>query len=135
MSFDIFLNCYDENGESETFPFALIEREFGPFAAARAAKWWDLIDPDGGRCELYVDATEATIGHFMVASPPVHIAFWQSILNLLQRTPSCLHWPGGGPVIAQAFVRDHLPQYMIEGLGEPKIVSTPEQILQAIRDS
>jgi hypothetical protein len=135
MSFDVFFQSFDAKRNPEKFSFALIEREFGPFATTKDAKWWDLDYPDGGHCEVYVDATGSSISSFMVARPPASEEFWLSLFKLLQQTPSCLYWPGGGPVIAQPFVRDRLPLQMIEGLGEPVVISTPEQIVAAIRNS
>ena len=132
MSFDLFLQSF-HNGEPTAFPFSLIERGFGPYTSVREEKCWVLHYPDGGRCELYVDSTQEEIDDFMAARPPASPEFWETLLDLLRETPSCLYWPGGGPVIANASVRDHLPKRMIEKLGEPTIASTPEQICEAIR--
>jgi hypothetical protein len=134
MSFDIFLQCF-RNGKQYGFPFALVERGFGPYKHIRNDHCWILAYPDGGHCELFVDTTKEHIEDFMVSRPPASPEFWGTILELLQQTSSCLYWPGGGPAIAYASVRNHLPPDMIESLGEPTIVSSPEQIVEAIKDS
>jgi hypothetical protein len=134
MGFDIFFDCFDR-GEPADFPIALIERGFGRYAEGKGPECWVLLYPDGARSELFVDATEANVSDFMVARPPVHPEFWRAIFDLLRETPSCLYWPGGGPVIANPAVREHLPPEMIEALGEPTIVSAGEQILEEIEKS
>jgi hypothetical protein len=134
MSFDLFLQCF-RNGAPETFPTALIEDGFGSYASVREPRCWVLRYPNGGFGELYVDAAREDISHFMVARPPDSPEFWRTLFDLLQQTPSCLYWPGGGPVIANPAVRNHLPSDMIESLGEPIVVSKPEQIIEAIRNS
>ncbi len=134
MSFDIFLQCF-QNGKQHGFPLALIERGFGAVKRVRNAHCWILDYPDGGICELYVDTTKEYVEDFMVARPPSSPQFWQSVFDLLRQTPSCLYWPAGGPVIANPSVRGHLPPNMIKKLGEPTIVSAPEQIFEAIRNS
>jgi hypothetical protein len=130
MGFDLFLLSF-QNGESSTFPISLVERRFGAYATSRDEDWWVLEYPDGGYCEVFIDATGEVVETFMVARPPASLEFWQALFELLRETPSCLCWPGGGPLIANPSVRDQLPKGKGE-LGEPTIVSTPEQICEAI---
>jgi hypothetical protein len=132
MSFDVFFQIFDGTDDTKGFPFEIVEREFGRYTVNKEPKCWVLAYPDGGRCELYVDSTQAFIDHFMVARPPNSPEFWRSLFVILNQTSGCLHWPGGGSVIAQPFVRDYLPPRMLEGLGEPIVVRTPEQIVHAI---
>src|SRR6266568_4321603 len=99
MSFDIFLQCFHD-GKQHGFPFVLIERAFGQYKRAGNDQCWILDYPDGGVCELYVDTTKERVEDFMVARPPASPEFWRTLFELLQQTPSCLYWPGGGPVIA-----------------------------------
>ncbi len=88
--------------------------------------------PDGSPTELRVGKDKPSAG-LSVSRPPASFEFWRAILSVLQQTPNCLYWPGGGPVIAQTFVRNHLPATMIEKLGEPILIATPEQIIEAIK--
>jgi len=134
MSFDLFFQTF-QSGVPAPFSTALIEKGFGPYASERSPGRWVLRYPNGGFCELYVDAEQETETSFMVARPPDSPEFWRTLLDLLQQTPSCLYWPGGGPLIANPMVRNHLPPDMIESLGEPIVVSAPEQIIEAIRNS
>ena len=130
MGFDMFLLSL-QNGKPSAFPFSLVEKCFGPYASSRERDYWTLEYPDGGYCELFVDTSREDVEDFMVSRPPASPEFWQALFDLLRDTPSCLCWPGGGPAIVNPSLRDHLPTGE-DDLGEPLIVSTPEQICEAI---
>ena len=133
MSFEIFLQSF-HNGEATNLPDELITQLFLDHYAGKSLDVFILKYPDGSRCELSVSKDNPAAG-LSVSHPPESLEFWRSVLSMLQQTPSCLYWPGGGPVICQLLVRDNLPRTMIEKLGEPLVVSTPEQIVDAIRNS
>jgi hypothetical protein len=132
MSFDIFFQIFYGNDDAMGVSLEIIEREFGRYTVKKEPKCWILAYPGGGRCELYVDSAQAFVDHFMIARPPNSPEFWRSLFVILNQTSGCLHWPGGGCVIAQPSVRDYLPSRMLKGLGEPIVVRTPEQILDAM---
>jgi hypothetical protein len=130
MSFDVYLRCVGR-GDRTKFPFSLIEKYFEPYADHQEEYCWGLLYPDGGRCMLYVNTREAEADGFMVADPPNHPEFWRAIFELLQQTPSFLNWPNGA-VIANPAVRENIWKGAIEAYGEPVLVTTGEQILEAI---
>jgi hypothetical protein len=130
MSFDVYLFCF-ERGKNATFPFSLVETAFGSHAVIREPDRWVVDYGEEGRGEMYVDASGGDISGFAVNRPPWSLDFWQGVLTLLQHTPSCLCW-GSGLVIAQPWVREHLPRKLKASLGDPSIVSKPEEIRQSI---
>ena len=131
MSFDIFFQCL-ENGDNGEFPVALFERGFRPFAEHWDADHVFLKYPDGGMGEIYAETAGETMNGFMISHAPAHPEFWQALFELLRETSSCLFWPGGGQVIARSSTRDHPAPDMIEALGEPSLVSSPQQIIDAM---
>jgi hypothetical protein len=133
MSFDIFLQSF-QNGRAVNLPDKIISTLFLKYCVNKSSDVFILEYPDGSRSELSVGKDKPSAG-LSVSRPPGSIEFWRAILSVLQQTPSCLYWPGGGPVIAQTCVRNHLPATMIEKLGEPILISTPEQIIEAIKNS
>jgi hypothetical protein len=54
------------------------------------------------------------------------------MLGILRHTTSVLYWAGNGCVVANASVIPHIPTYLIEGVGEPTVVSTIKEILDCI---
>lgn len=68
MSFDLFFQSF-QNGVPASFSTALVEKGFGPYASDRNPGRWVLRYPNGGFCELFVDAEQETETNFMVARP------------------------------------------------------------------
>ena len=72
----------------------------------------------------------------MVKGPASHPDFHAALLRLLQTTHSALFWPGNNSlVVGQIESIQHLPEGMVESLGEPFVVTEPQQILERIRAS
>ena len=81
------------------------------------------------------DSSPTTDG-FMVKGPATHLDFYAALLRLLQTTHSALFWPGNNSlVVGQIESIQHLPEGMVESLGEPFVVTEPQQILERIRAS
>lgn len=133
MSFAIFLSSF-EDGRTIPLPNILLDTVFGEFRTGGDADCWKLRFPNGGECEMTLDYASPAAG-ITVSRPPASLEFWDGILAILKQTPSCLYWPGGGPVVADIFVRNHLPADMLEGLGEPVAVHSAMQIIDAIKNS
>ena len=126
MSFDVGLTCF-QNGEPATFPRSLLERVFSSITDRSNPDEWIL---DGGST-LYMGGGHEITG-FAVNRPPEYEEFWQAIMEILRETPSVFYWPGGGCVVANADVAKHMSAEFIEGLGEPKVVTDPMEILEMI---
>jgi hypothetical protein len=123
------------NGEPSPFLFSLFQKSFGAYCRDQTGGCWSFDYPDGGRWDINVDPKREQMDGFAVSRPPLHPEFCKGLFDLMKATSSFLIWPGGGPVIANASAREHLPQEIIEGFGEPTLVSAPEQILEEIRKS
>ena len=81
------------------------------------------------------DSPPTTDG-FMIKGPAVHHDFYAALLHLLQTTHSALFWPGNNTlVVGQLESIEHLPEGMVETLGEPFIANEPQQIIDRIRAS
>ena len=77
-----------------------------------------------------------TIEDFMISGPAAHVDFYSALLQLLQTRHSALFWPGERSlVIGQLESIEHLPEGMVECLGEPFLVTTPQQIFERISAS
>jgi hypothetical protein len=66
MSFDLFLQCF-QDGEPSALPLSLLERSFGPYTSVREENCRALHYPDGGQCELHMNAVQEQKSDFMVA--------------------------------------------------------------------
>jgi len=133
MSFDIFLGCM-KNGESATFPRALVETAFAPFIESRSDRSWKLTD---SLADVWIQAGPEIYG-FTVSRPPGdEHPFWQALFDLMRQTQSVLYWPSDGPasVVTDEAVIAHMPAEMIEIVGPVIVVETPLEIGECIRNS
>lgn len=65
-----------------------------------------------------------------------HHDFYAVLLHLLQTTHSALFWPGNNSLVfGQLESIEHLPEGMAKSLGEPFLVSEPQQIIDRINAS
>ena len=133
MSFSIFVQSF-QNGRAVNVPDELITKIFSKRFVSENADIRVLEYPDGSRSELKVRKDCPSAG-LSFSRPPASLEFWGAVLSILQQTPSCLYWPGGGPVVAQATVSEHLPKSMIEGLGDPMLATSAEQVIEMIKKS
>lgn len=133
MSLDLHLSCFD-GGKLSAFPLAHIEVAFGRHAGQREPHRWKLDYGSEGSGDLRLNGGASGITGFSVNPQPRSLNFWRALLGLLHSTQSCLHW-AEGLIIAQPVVRDHLPAELLESLGEPTLVLTPEDIRQTIETS
>lgn len=129
----MFLSCV-RDGESSTFPLAVVEETLGPYAKSRSKNGWQLHFPDGGVCDLYFNPAPQTDG-FMVSRPSGNPELWKGLIEILKRTTSVLFWPGGVPVVADISVIPHLPKDFIEALGEPVVTTDSDKIRALISKS
>lgn len=145
MSFDIYFIAVDE-GDVGELPLAFIENAF----QKGSAEWVDSTlrieysTPDGLRTIETVDIDfnivlgddEPKIAGFSVNRPPECKDFWLAIVSFLQISHSALFWPGNHALaVGMSETIAHLPPEMIASLGEPNLISTPEQLLTLIRTS
>ena len=102
-------------------------------------RMYPVVVRDGS--EVYItihpgtDSCPTTDG-FMVKGPATHLDFYAALLRLLQTTHSALFWPGNNSlVVGQLESIEHLPEGMVESLGEPFLVTAPQQIIDRISAS
>lgn len=135
MSFDIFLNCFD-NGQPSTFSRKIVEDAFASFVTTREPDRWVLSD---SLADVWID-DDPEIGGLGVSRPPgdENHPFWRGLLEVMRQTPTVLFWPASGKpaaLVAQASVITHMPPDMIEALGTPPVIDDPSRFWEYIHDS
>jgi hypothetical protein len=76
------------------------------------------------------------IAFLYVHRPGEAPALWAALLAVLRMGNVILYWPGRHPPLAATeAVASHLPPEMLESLGRPEVVSSVEEIVEAIRQS
>lgn len=134
MSFDIFLQWH-ERGDSAGIPVDRVRACLGPALIAEQGDCWQLHYGEGEDPVAYItmhDASPDLVSGLTVNSPCVSDVFWRAIYDLLCQGNAVLFFPDGAPLVAHARAREHLPEDMIESLGEPRLVQSGADIVAEI---
>ncbi|MBA7931002.1 hypothetical protein HV127_06855 [Klebsiella sp. RHBSTW-00215] len=144
MSMDYWLQAFD-HGEEGFLPLSIVEEAFGDALtdknisrdkiSRKILVSYHLKYPQQTEHYLSIEATDDTIpliSELAFVHAPGADAFWQSLVNILQATHTVLYWADteNALVIGQQETRQHLPPDMIETLGEPRVISSFEELWQ-----
>lgn len=142
MSMDYWLQAFD-NGKQGFFPLSIVEEAFGDALTGkeitRSQKAGEILvsfklkysrQPDYDFPIWATDDTPPLISNLSFVHNPGTDAFWQSVVDILTITNTALYWADAEDalVIGQPQTRQHLPPDMIETLGEPRVVSSFEEL-------
>ncbi|WP_194207681.1 hypothetical protein [Superficieibacter sp. 1612_C1] len=138
MSMDYWLQAFD-NGEGGFFPLSVVENAFGSAIVSNDNNGYLRLEyPSDPRfldfIELRVPVFSTEEGlmtdGFAFVHAPGHKAFWQSLVDILRVTPTALYWADtqDALVIGQQETRQHLPPDMIETLGEPRLITSIQEL-------
>jgi hypothetical protein len=133
MSFDVFVQCF-QDGQPVAALSREAVRELFPVSGPDSDVW-DVRYDQRNFTDIYVGAPDDTlIARFMVNRPCKDPRLWDALLTILRMGHVVLYYPDcKGPIVADESVVPHLPASMSEGFGEPRIVTSADQIVEAIR--
>ena len=132
MSFDLFFGCY-QAGQKAAFPRSLLEERFAPYISRREPICFTVDFGAGDTSYIYRDDLDQ-IDSFSVNRPAGSPALYQAIFDLLRTQSLVLCMPGEcPPLIGSAETASHVPADMVEALGDPVVLQSPEEILEWIR--
>jgi hypothetical protein len=135
LSLDIFLSALTDD-EAALFDRAIVVRAFKAIAVNQIGGHWNLRTPKGEMTSATISvADQPRISHFSANRPPGYgyfPEFWNAMFDVLQQTRTVLFWPAGGPkphcCLANPDVIPHVPESLIEAIGEPALVTSGAQI-------
>jgi hypothetical protein len=130
MAFDMFLQCY-RNCQPSPSPRTIVEQAFASSRDPTDIDVWVLRFPNGGVSELFI-GEEQEIWDLMFNGAPNSPELWSGIFEILKRTGSVLFWPGGGWVVTDEAVIDHLRPDILDGTDPVYVVSSPGEIPEKI---
>jgi|SRR5208282_623029 len=136
MSFDIFFQCIA--GEAPGIPRAAVCALFPMVEGSSESDDWSVRYDDKNSCRIRVTPSKSNpelITSLCVNRPCGDLRFWESALAILRMGPVILYWPGGGPVVGAESLAAEFPQEIAESLGQPRCVSSAQEIMDAIRAS
>jgi hypothetical protein len=135
MSFEVFVQCFDR-GEPAGLPWASIRRLFPVVDAESEPDNWSVRYDALNRCSICVSPLEsdtALVESLCVFRPCGDLRLWEALLAVMRLGAVVLYFPGNAPpLIASGDVAQHLPDDMIESLGQPKVVQSGQEIVEVI---
>jgi hypothetical protein len=135
MSFEVYVQCF-KDGESGVVPCQQVRDAFGSFLTETGPSRWQLYYGMGDCCDvrLTVDDKDKTLLHgFTVERPCSDERLWDALTSILTLGNLVLFIPADcPPFVGDNRVAQHLPPDMIEGMGQPKCVTTGKELLDAL---
>jgi hypothetical protein len=136
MSFDVFLQAF-ENGRPAGIPRERVRGAFGAAVAAGSTPdTWTLLYDRENSCDVRIGAggTANLVQELSIHRPCGDARLWDSLASILALGNVVLYFPGCRvPLVATQGTSRHLPADLVESLGDPAVVSTGAEILDAIR--
>jgi hypothetical protein len=132
MSFDVFVQCY---GDTITSGLSRNQiRALFPVVEEKSEPGCWVVEYDAtNQSDIYVEANERNLNHFMVSRPCGDVRLWAALLAVLRMGQAVMFWPGSPPLIASGGSAAGLPEGMLEGLGQPVFVDSAEEFLELLK--
>lgn len=132
VSFDLFVQFY-EHGEPSVVAVENVRAAFGDHVSGIDATHIRLEYNAENRS--YIDLSPDTksagaVTGFAVSRPCGDMRLWDALAGILRLGNAVLYFPGGkNPLVGSTDTVAHLPQEMIEALGDPLVVISGQAIL------
>jgi hypothetical protein len=128
MSYEYFLQAHIDQGSQEISTERILSI-FREYIVAGGDTYIDLRFDERNSCTIYLDVSEPTVSGFMV-SRPCGGKLGDCLYEVMQLGNFVFFEPEGKHMIAaRAFSATHLPEDMVETLGEPVLGETRESFL------
>jgi hypothetical protein len=98
---------------------------------------WSVRYGPYDHCEICVSALSSDpnlLEGLTVSRPCGDIRLWNALLEILRLGNVTLYVPGdAAPLVASVGAGTHTPRDMVEATGEPRVVTSSREIMEAIR--
>lgn len=137
MGFEVYLQCFGET-ERSGISRSVVRSLFPIFEQGSEPNYWQVQYDAKNSCHIGVTALEGsqeTLEALYVDRPCADPRLWAALFSILRMGSVVMFWPGGPPILAAGAAIAGLPQDMIDSLGKPKFVRSPEELFGTLRDS
>jgi len=135
VSTELFINWYDD-GEPGSVPFDDVVIAFAPAIDQQRASGFTVRYDDANESDVYAVANASgDVTDIMISRPNTAPAFWKSVIIAMKLGNAICFWPGGPPVVASQAAAKHVPDDIVDALGELRIVSDGEALASLVAAS
>lgn len=134
MSFEVYVQFY-KNGEEAGISSDQIYEVFSPFVTRSKPNHWLVSYDKTNYCEVDLISMEDTdlICGLVLSRPCVDERLWDALFSIMRQGNTVLYYPGGdNPFVACSDAIPHLPEDMVDTLGQPVVVKNGSEITKAI---
>lgn len=136
MGFEVFIECL-ANG-SQGLPLQKVLDFFSGAASETAPEVLTVLFDKQNRCTIYFRRDSAkpdNITGLTVQRPCGDRRLWDALFQTMQAGPAVLFFPGSVPLVPSSAAAELLPSEMTDALGQPVVVTSGSDIVQAIENS
>ncbi len=136
MSFEVFIACF-KGGEPAGIRRADVRTLFPVDQSRSEPDYWSVYYDDLNSCHIGVTPLDSDPGQMKalcVFRPCGDLRLWGALLAVLRLGSVVLYFPGDAPpLVASELAGKQLPAEMVEAMGQPRVVSSCDEILQIIK--
>lgn len=137
MGFEVYVHFLGVTAE-QGIPRAAV-REMFPIVDEKSERdYWLVRYDERNTCNIGVTALTSgaeELKGFYVERPCSDLSLWEGLFAVLQMGTIVIFWPGGAPVVANNTDPAIVPKEMTESIGQPKTVSSGEELRRLVRES
>lgn len=129
--FEVYLQCF-ESGEPAGIPRAAV-RSLLPVVAERGPNDWRVQYGEFAWCEVAVQTLDhdSELIDWLCVERPCGMGLWEDLFAIM-RLGNVVFWSADSdPLIASDLAAEHMPLDMIEVLGQPKVIRSSAEIVEA----
>ena len=137
MGIEAFIWRYD-NGENASFPLTDVLDVFSSHTVGFETETGVLsvrFGDDINSCDIFLGAESAKTGFtkgLMISRPVRAIELWECVFKIINSGNVILFFSDDTtPLYATVEAMDHFPIDLLDSLGEPKHIATPQEILNS----
>jgi hypothetical protein len=138
LSFEVFVQCF-EGGKPAGIPRADVRSLFPVEESRSEPDYWSVYYDDLNSCHISVSPLAADpqlLEALCVFRPCGDRRLWEALLAVLRLGSVALYFPGDAPpLVASEVAGEQLPVEMVEAMGQPRVVSSAEEIIEIIKSA
>ena len=135
MSFEVYLECF-EGGKPAGVERSLLRSLFPVVETDLEPDCWQIKYDSENSCHIRITSLEsnpAMATFLAVFRPCADVRLWNSLLEIMRSGRVVLYYPGvAHPRVASKEAIGHLPPYIMEAMGQPAVVETTQELMDAI---
>ena len=131
MCFEVYLQWFRDE-DPDSIPLSTVSDALDHLLVSRDGLCWQLTEGEASLGSA-PQRGPTEISSLTIHRPSTSPDLWGALYALLEVGNGVFYFPGGGPLIAHAEAKSHLPTDMVNTLGEPIVARSGEDLVAAVK--